>query len=221
MVVGMSSPPASVVPVAILVRVSTVRQETERQEAELRAVAAARGWSVVEVVEEAGVSGAAKDRPGLDRVLVLARSGAVQKVLVHEVSRVARRNSAAHAFVEALTDLGVSLYWHAQGLETLLASGKPNPAAGVMFALLAEMARSERETLRERVLSGLAAARRAGKVLGRPAGTAVDAEAFLRLHGDVVRLLRAGQSVRHSAAISGKATGTVQKVRRALGLASA
>jgi DNA invertase Pin-like site-specific DNA recombinase len=214
----MSTSPAPAVPVAILVRVSTVRQETLRQEAELRSVADARGWVVVEVVEEAGVSGAAAARPGLDRVLDLARSGAVRKVLVHEVSRVARRNSAAHAFVEALTDLGVSLYWHAQGLETLLASGKPNPAAGVMFALLAEMARAERETLRERTLSGLEAARRAGKVLGRPAGSVVAPDAFLRAHGDVVRLLRAGQSVRHAAAISGKSTGTVQRVRRVLGL---
>lgn len=217
----MSSSSAPAVPVALLVRVSTVRQETERQEAELRAVAAARGWSVVEVVQEAGVSGAAKDRPGLDRVLVLARSGAVQKVLVHEVSRVARRNSAAHAFVEALTDLGVSLYWHAQGLETLLASGKPNPAAGVMFALLAEMARAERDLLRERTLSGLAAARRAGKVLGRPRGSALSDAEFLRRNADVVRLLRAGHSVRHAAAISGRSCPTVGKVRRALGLAAA
>jgi DNA invertase Pin-like site-specific DNA recombinase len=138
----MSGMPAQSIPVAILVRVSTVRQETARQEAELRSVADARGWSVVEVVEEAGVSGAAGVRPGLDRVLVLAGSGAIRKVLVHEVSRVARRNSAAHAFVERLTDLGVSLYWHAQGLETLLSNGKPNPAAGLVFSMLAEMARA-------------------------------------------------------------------------------
>lgn len=212
--------PAQSIPVAILVRVSTVRQETARQEAELRSVADARGWSVVEVVEEAGVSGAAGVRPGLDRVLVLAGSGAIRKVLVHEVSRVARRNSAAHAFVERLTDLGVSLYWHAQGLETLLSNGKPNPAAGLVFSMLAEMARAERETLRERTVSGLEAARRAGKRLGRPSGSVLGADALLARHADVVALLRRGKSVRDVAARCGKSQPTVIKVRRALGLSS-
>ena len=50
----METKPCPVVPCAILVRVSTKRQETERQVHELRAVAEARGWSVVEVVEEDG-----------------------------------------------------------------------------------------------------------------------------------------------------------------------
>lgn len=218
--VGMPTPSPASVPVAILVRVSTVRQETARQEAELRAVADSRGWQVVEVVEEAGVSGACSVRPGLDRVLVLAASGAVRKVLVHEVSRVARRNSAAHAFVERLTDLGVSLYWHAQGLETLLTNGKPNPAASLVFSMLAEMARAERDLLRERTLSGLEAARRAGKVLGRPVGSGLDSAGLLERHRDIVRLLRAGHSVRHTAAICGKSHPTVLKVRGLLGMSS-
>ena len=68
-------------------------------------------------------------------------------MLVHEVSRLARKPSVAHTTVEELEDRGVSLYWHQQGIETLLPSGERNPAAGVMFALLSEMARAERETL--------------------------------------------------------------------------
>ena len=79
--------------------------------------------------------------------------------LVHEISRLARRNSVAHRFVETLEECGVSLYWHAQGIETLLPNGKRNPAAGIMLALLAEMARNQTETLRERINSGLAEAR--------------------------------------------------------------
>ena len=41
--------------------------------------------------------------------------------------------------------MGVSLYWHAQRIETLLPSGKRNPAASIMFSLLAEMALNERD----------------------------------------------------------------------------
>ncbi len=42
-----------------------------------------------------------------------------------------------------------------------------------MFALLAEMAGAERETLSERIKSGLEEAKRKGHRLGRPAGASL------------------------------------------------
>jgi DNA invertase Pin-like site-specific DNA recombinase len=205
------------VPVAILVRVSTSRQETSRQLHELTQYANGKGYTVVEVCRET-ISGSAdaNERRGLQRVEELAAVGEIQKVLVHEVSRIARRNSVAHRFVETLEQHGVSLYWHAQGIETLLPNGKRNPAAGIMLALLAEMARGELETLRARILSGLANARRNGKTLGRPKGTTLPRATFLKKHADVVRLLRSGQSVRNAAKIANKGGSTVQRVKASL-----
>ena len=205
------------VPVVILVRVSTQKQETARQISELQAYADAKGFEVVEICRET-ISGRADDseREGLRRVEELARAGTIKKVLVHEISRLARRNSVTHRFVETLEECGVSLYWHAQGIETLLSNGKRNPAAGIMLALLSEIARGEVETLRERINSGLAEARRKGVTLGRPTGTTLPREDFLRKHADIVRLVKAGQSVRNAAKISGKGGSTVQRVKAAL-----
>jgi len=205
------------IPVVILVRVSTTKQETARQISELQQLAAAKGYEVVEVCEEK-ISGSAQDddRHGLRRAEELAVSGKIKKVLVHEVSRVARRNSVAHRFVETLEERGVSLYWHAQGIETLLPNGKRNPAAGIMLALLAEMARNESETLRERIKSGLALARKRGVVLGRRKGTSLSSAQFLQKHKDIVRQLNARQSVRNTAKIVGKGISTVQRVKAAL-----
>lgn len=202
-------------PVAILVRVSTSRQETDRQISELRAYAVSKGYEVVEECRET-ISGRADatERTGLHRAEELARTGKVKKVLVHEVSRLARRNSIVHHFVEALEDCGVSLYWHAQGFETLLANGKRNPAAALMLALLAEMARSEVDVLRERINSGLAEARRKGVRLGRPEGSGLEAAELLAKHRDIVRQIRAGQSVRNTAKITGKGISTVQRVKK-------
>lgn len=213
----MKSKPASI-PVAILVRVSTAKQETARQVNELRALAESKGWEVVKVCEELAISGRAdeSERHGLHEVEALAQAGKIKKVLVHEVSRVARRNSILHRFVETLEGFGVSLYWHSQAIETLLPSGKRNPAAGVMLALLAEMARGEAETLRERIKSGLAEARRKGQTLGRPSGSGLDNASLLEKHKDVVRLLKDGQSVRHAAKIAGKGVSTIQRVKAAL-----
>ncbi len=205
------------VPVAILVRVSTVKQETSRQISELRTYAASKGYEIVEICQET-VSGNANgdERHGLRRAEALAIEGKVKKVLVHEISRLARRNSVAHHFVETLEECGVSLYWHAQGIETLLPNGKRNPAAGIMLALLAEMARSEVELLRERINSGLREARRKGVKLGRPKGTTLDRKIFLQKHKDVLRQLKAGQSVRNAAKITGRGVSTVQRVKLAL-----
>jgi DNA invertase Pin-like site-specific DNA recombinase len=142
--------------------------------------------------------------------------GQIKKVLVHEISRLARRNSVVHQFVEALEECGVSLYWHAQGIETLLPSGKRNPSAGIMLALLAEIARSEVETLRERIKSGLAQAKRKGVRLGRPKGTTLHRDVFFQKHKDILRQLRQGQSVRNTAKIVGKGVSTVQRVKLAI-----
>ncbi len=203
--------------VAILVRVSTSKQETNRQVNELKQFAASKGYAVVEVCQET-ISGQASDdeRHGLRRVEGLAAAGKIRKVLVHEISRIARRNSVAHRFVETLEKHGVSLYWHAQGIETLLPNGKRNPAAGIMLAVLAEMARSEHEFLKARIASGLADARRRGQKLGRPVGTRLDRAEVLRKHRDIVRLLKNGRSVRETAKIAEKGISTVQRVRALL-----
>jgi DNA invertase Pin-like site-specific DNA recombinase len=151
------------------------------------------------------------DRHGLQAALELAQAGKVKKVLVHEVSRLARRNSIVHRFVESLEEVGVSLYRHQQGVETLLSSGNPNPAASVMLALLAEMSCTETETLWERIKT-----RRQGRKLGRPEGTVLDAAELLEKHKDIVQNLKAGQSVRNTAKITRKGASTVQRVKAEL-----
>lgn len=204
-------------PVAILVRVSTDHQTTSRQVSELQSYADSKGYKVVEVLQET-ISGRADEsqRFGLHRAEELARSGSIKKVLVHEISRLARKNSITHKFVENLEECGVSLFWSQQQIETLLPSGKRNPAAAIMLALLSEMGRNEVETLRERVKSGIAEARRKGKIFGRPVGTSITPKDFLRKHADIVRQLRNGQSVRNSSKITGKGFSTVQRVKAVL-----
>jgi DNA invertase Pin-like site-specific DNA recombinase len=206
------------IPVALLLRIScSEKQTTDRQKSELLAYADSKGFSVVEVVEEK-ISGraSANERTGLKRIEELAESGAIKKVLVHEVSRVARTNSTLHRFVENLEAHSCSLYWHSQSIETLLPNGKRNPAASIMLSLLAEMARNEVEVLRERINSGLAEARRKGVVLGRRKGTTMSSDSILNRHADIVRLLKQGQSVRHAGKISGKGFSTVQRVKKIL-----
>jgi hypothetical protein len=74
----------------------------------------------------------------------------------------------------------------------------------------------ETNLLRERINSGLREARRKGVKLGRPKGTTLDRKVFLQKHKDVLRQLKARQSVRNAAKITGKGVSTVQRVKLAL-----
>lgn len=211
----MTPKPSKPTPVAILVRVSTSKQETDRQVTELQDQADQQGYEVIEICRETISGSAASDeREGLQRTLTLAREGRIKKVMVHEVSRVARRNSVAHHFVEELEAHGVSLYWHAQRIETLLPDGRRNPAASIMFSLLAELSRNELETLSARIKSGLANAAKKGRYAGRPKGSKTPPQVLLKKHSGVVRQLRAGKSIRDCAAICGVSKGTVERVKK-------
>ncbi|MCX6864603.1 MAG: recombinase family protein, partial [Verrucomicrobia bacterium] len=115
-----------------------------------------------------------------------ARVRVVSPLMIDKLDRVRALGSQVDGFVERLLDLKVSLYWHSQRVETMLEGGKRNPAAGMMLAVLAEMALAERETLRERILSGLENARRRGRKLGRPVGTVMTPGQLLERHSGIV-----------------------------------
>jgi DNA invertase Pin-like site-specific DNA recombinase len=204
-------------PVAIFVRVSKNSQDYTRQISDLKELASHKGWSVLSVITEK-VSGSRKnaERKGIQELLELAEQRRISKVLVSEVSRLGRKTSEVLQVLERLTELGVSVYVNNYNLETITHSGRPNPIAQLLFTLLAEFARLEKETLVERIHSGLEQAKRNGKTLGRKKGSVKSDKEILEKYKPVVRQLNAGKSIRDVAAICQVGTATVQKVKKLL-----
>lgn len=201
--------------VVIFVRVSKQSQDFERQIHDLRLYAERQGWTVLQIISEK-ISGTKKnvERHGINDLLLLARSGIIKKVLVTEISRLGRRTSEVLTVIEELSEFGVSVYAQNYNLETLTPQGKRNPIAALLFTFLAEFARLERETLVERIHSGLEQARRKGKILGRPKGTSEETEVVLKKYSGAVGLLKKGYSVRKVAKIHGISPTTVAKVKK-------
>lgn len=205
------------IPVALFVRVSTKEQDYSRQVADLTAYARRQEYHITQVIHETGSATRRSnvDRPELDQLLQLCLTKAIKKVLVTEFSRLGRRRSETPALMEAITQAGVSIYAHNLGLETLLPNGRRNPVASIVIAVMIEIDAMETERLSERILSGLAEARRRGKQLGRPKGSVKQQEQLLTDYAGVLKDLKAGLSIRQIAAYREVSTDTVQRVKRA------
>src|SRR5882757_7813079 len=78
--------------VAIYIRVSTSKQDTDNQRRELEAVAARSRWRVVKVYEDAGISGAKgrDQRPGLDAMMKAVNAKEFDMVASWSVDRLGR-----------------------------------------------------------------------------------------------------------------------------------
>src|SRR5215510_13401063 len=96
---------------ALYVRVSTDAQTLENQIRELRQVAERRGWDVVEVYRDAGISGAKgrNGRPGLDSMLKDASCRKFDVVMAWAIDRVGRSLSDLLETIQHLEACGVNL----------------------------------------------------------------------------------------------------------------
>jgi DNA invertase Pin-like site-specific DNA recombinase len=200
----------------ILARVSKNTQDFERQITELRKVATSRAYEVVEeIVSKHTGDTKNENRPDIQRLLNLASTGAVQTVMVSEVSRLGRKTFEILKVLEILTEHGINIYVHNFKIDTLLPDGKRHPVGQLLFMFLSERARAENEDRRERIISGIEQARRKGVRFGRPEGKEDD-KAFLKRHKKVVASLQLGNSIRATMKVAGVAMATVQKVKKLL-----
>jgi DNA invertase Pin-like site-specific DNA recombinase len=162
---------------AIYLRVSTASQTTENQLRELRRVASQRGWQIVDVYEDRGISGSKgrEARPAFDRVHRDAARGKLDVVMAWSIDRLGRSLQHVVAFMAELNQLGVDLYLHQQAVDSSTPSGR------AMLSMCGVFAEFERGIIAERVRAGLNRARAQGKQLGRPRVSS-EVEQVIRQH---------------------------------------
>jgi DNA invertase Pin-like site-specific DNA recombinase len=187
---------------AIYVRVSTDHQTVENQLRELRLVAERRGWQVVEVYTDAGISGAKdrKQRPGLDRMLNDAGRRKFDIIMAWAIDRLGRSLIDLLGTSQHLEACGVDLYLDQQNIDTTTPMGK------LVFQVTGAFGEFERSMIRQRINAGLRRAVAQGKQLGRPK---VDAA----IERKAQRLLSGGTGILKTAKTLGLGTGTVQRIK--------
>ena len=203
--------------VVIFARVSTNVQDYERQVNELTNLALRNNWSVEAVFCEK-MSGAKKnaERKELSRMVEYVQAHNINKVAVTELSRLGRDTLQVLEVIEQFNRLGISLYIQNYGIETLTESGKVNPMSQFLITILAEVARMERKTIRERVESGYKNYRANGGKVGRKEGYKKSDEAMREQYADEIRLLRKSISLRNISKITGTSINTIRKCQQYL-----
>jgi DNA invertase Pin-like site-specific DNA recombinase len=204
---------------AIYLRVSTGEQTVDNQRRELEAAAASRGWSVVAVYADEGISGAKgrEGRPQLDLMLKDAVRRRFDVAMVWSVDRLGRSLADLIGSMQEFRDAKVDLFIHQQGLDTTTASGR------AMFGMLGVFSEFERAMIQARVKAGLERAKQeqmAGKVRRDARGRRLKAIGRPRVSSATEAAIRerlaAGVGMLTIAAQLGVGSGTVQRVKREL-----
>lgn len=136
------------------VRVSTVDQNTARQEEALKACGIDKYY--IEKVSGKNI----KDRPELIKMMDYVREG--DTVFVESISRFGRSLSDLLNLIEQLNAKGVQFKSLKEGsIDTTTPTGK------LVFSIFSSLAEFERETIRQRQAEGIAIAKAQGKYRGR------------------------------------------------------
>jgi DNA invertase Pin-like site-specific DNA recombinase len=146
-------------------RVSTEDQSLDGQIDALKAAGAARIFADK-------ITGTAHNRPELDRLLDQLRQGDV--ITVTKYDRLARSLRDLLDIVDAIQARGAGFRSLAEDIDTT------TPAGRLVFHVFASIAQFERERISERTKEGLEAARKRGRVGGRPPALSAAQKAEVR-----------------------------------------
>lgn len=207
--------------VVILARVSTDKQDYERQINELTDYCRKMDWEVEKVFTNK-VSGAKKneEREEIQELISYVNSNQIRRVVCLEISRMGRNTLEALKVIQILNEHKVSLYVKNYNLETLDSEGRVNPVASLICTILLEVAAMERLTIKERMASGrdqyIEKCRREGIKMGRPSTYRKSDEEYKKQYQREITLIRKGLSLANISAITGTSINTIRKIKEVM-----
>lgn len=171
-------------------RVSTQDQNMDAQLDALKAMGC-------EKVYQEKASGAKSDRRVLKDCLNFMRRGDV--LVCYKLDRIARSLKHLMEIMEDLDKRGIGFISHTEAIDTTTPSGR------LLFHLLASIGEFERDLIRQRTHAGLSAARRRGRIGGRPRQMTEEKVAAVK------KLLADGMAVKDAAAAVGVSVPTLYR----------
>lgn len=155
----------------LLVRVSSERQTLDAQRDELIAYASRYGYTRenMQLIEdkESAIRLSEEERNGLNRLKECIATEQYDCVFCWEISRIARKRKVLYSITDYLIERRIQLHILNPEIHLLDEKTKiPNEAAGLAFALYAELAEGEMRNKKERFARAKNAAFEQGKYMG-------------------------------------------------------
>lgn len=162
------------------VRVSTEEQARsglglEAQVRAIRTAAEQRGWDLVDIITDAGISGSQTDRPGLTTALARMRRRNADLLVVAKLDRLSRSIRDGADVIDRANRQGWALVDLGSGVDM------STPAGEMVAGVLLSAAQYERRLIGVRTREGLAEAKARGVKLGQQ--TAYPDALLERIHG--------------------------------------
>jgi putative DNA-invertase from lambdoid prophage Rac len=153
--------------VVVYLRVSTAEQSTENQLPALQQWILDRGYELVRVYQEQESAWRAGHQKELARLVNDLSGKRVDILLVWSLDRLSRQGIARiFQLINQFKDHDVQVMSYSESW-----TEQSGPLADLLYAITGWMAQFEAKRQSERTRAGLARARAAGKVLGRPVGS--------------------------------------------------
>ncbi|MBM7610130.1 DNA invertase Pin-like site-specific DNA recombinase [Lysinibacillus composti] len=175
-------------------RVSTEDQNLDMQQIAIEKYAKEKNLELVMYLEKIS---SRKDQPELQNALKATSKGDV--FVIYKLDRLARSTKELYQLTDHLKEKGVEFVSIHDSFDTTTPTGK------AMFGMLAVFAEFERDIIQQRTNAGLEAARKRGKVGGRPA---IDD----KTKRQVIALFKAGESATDIAKEYGIGRATVYRI---------
>lgn len=191
----------------IYCRVSTDKQETERQIRELKSYCSKNDFEIVGSLEEE--ISATKSIKKREHLIQLVKDSKANHFISQDISRFSRNTKVGIELKDKLHELKVCLLFIQTGLKSLNEDGTENDTARLLFNMLLSVYEMENSTKIKMIKNGLVNAKANGKILGRRVGYK---ENLLIKYPKIVKELKTN-SIRRTALLCGVQKSLVQRVK--------
>jgi DNA invertase Pin-like site-specific DNA recombinase len=191
----------------IYCRVSTDKQETERQIRELKSYCLKNDFEIVGSLEEE--ISATKSIKKREHLIQMVKDSKANHFISQDISRFSRNTKVGIELKDKLHELKVCLLFIQTGLKSLNEDGTENDTARLLFNMLLSVYEMENSTKIKMIKSGLANARANGKILGRRIGYK---ENLILKYPKIVKELKTN-SIRRTALLCNAQKSLVQRVK--------
>ena len=201
----------------LFIRVSTDKQDYQRQILELNVFCRQKNMEVAETIATK-ITGTKtfQDREDLQLLFKSAASKKFDKVVVSEISRIGRNAKDIRNTIDYLHSKKIAIVFrNLGGLESLDDHGNESFVTNIIIAIYSELAQEEKRILSERIKSGLVNAKHKGKQIGRPEGKQED-EVLLKKYSRLAADLKKGLSLSQCQKLHDVSRNTAIKVKRLL-----